>query len=430
MKIIDSQNQLVICMECAPKIDLNVCKSWSCPNLGIPDASDYVVPVYRLGYAALECQKCGSLPPLFNKKECDEWFRHFMQQKLGNTGQGCPRCFTTRIIHYGYTKARTPRLQCCTCRYVFTPHYDNAQCQDKNITLLSRLEQGVHSGETTNQRVLAQAVNGFEHDLHVSFPALTRVSTTTMVLPFQGHSARQKLYVVISADADSGKIIQITTNYCDWKAGDSLLYKSSQPNPSAILPSSDVDLIREQEKQFLTRSQFDEIQYGSAELKRNDRGSIVRPVITIHSHFQRLKRRFPGVTDHYLAHECVLRGGAITAWSTEVRRGKTNLWFVSEKPENAMLSEKSFYLTGSWKMGWWKNVWERWDNGKRCKMIGLLTGQQSTAEPALITLAPCTAFGAWLKAHPWSLQCHNYGARVVSQHLVGLGCIYNQKLIL
>ncbi|ENZ9092282.1 MULTISPECIES: hypothetical protein [Enterobacter] len=415
-------------MESAPKIDLNVCKSWSCPNLGIPDASDYVFPVYRLGYAALECQKCGSLPPLFNTKECDEWFSQFMQRKLGNTGQGCPRCFTAHIIRYGYTKARTPRFQCCTCRYVFTPHYDNAVGLNKNITLLSQLEQGVHSGETTNQRVLAHAVNGFEHDLHVSLPALTRVSTTTMVIPFQGHSARQKLYVVISADADSGKIIQVTTNYCDWKAGDSLLYQGSKSFPSSILPSSNTDLIREQEMQFLKRSQFDEIQYGSAELKRNDRGSMVRPVITIHSHFQRLKRRFPGVTDHYLTHECVLRGGAITAWSTEVRLGKTDLWFVSENIENANLSDKAFCLTGSWKMGWWKNVWQRWDNGEICKMIGLLTGQQSTAEPALISLASCTAFAVWLKSHPWSLQCHNFGARVVSQHLVGLGCIYNQQM--
>lgn len=50
-------------MEIQDKIHLNVCKSWSCPNLGVAEAADYLYPVYRLGYAALECQKCGSLPP-------------------------------------------------------------------------------------------------------------------------------------------------------------------------------------------------------------------------------------------------------------------------------------------------------------------------------------------------------------------------------
>ena len=71
----------------------------------------------------------------------------------------------------------------------------------------------------------------------------------------------------------------------------------------------------------MQRCQFDEIHYGSARLKGNDRGCILRPAIAIHGHFQRLKRRFPAITDHYLAHECVLRGAAITAWSAEVQRG-------------------------------------------------------------------------------------------------------------
>ena len=35
------------------------------------------------------------------------------------------------------------------------------------------------------------------------------------------------------------------------------------------------------EAQFLRRSQFDEIQYGSAVLKRNGKGAILRPVNTL-----------------------------------------------------------------------------------------------------------------------------------------------------
>jgi hypothetical protein len=40
------------------------------------------------------------------------------------------------------------------------------------------------------------------------------------------------------------------------------------------------------EMQFLRRSQFDEIQYGSAVLKRNAKGAILRPVIAAHGHFR------------------------------------------------------------------------------------------------------------------------------------------------
>lgn len=49
------------------------------------------------------------------------------------------------------------------------------------------------------------------------------------------------------------------------------------------------------ETQFLRRSQFDEIQYGSAVLKRNARGAIVRPVIAAHGHFRVLNLLFPKV---------------------------------------------------------------------------------------------------------------------------------------
>lgn len=46
------------------------------------------------------------------------------------------------------------------------------------------------------------------------------------------------------------------------------------------------------ERQFLQRSQFDEIQYGPAALKRNAQGTILRPVITAHGHFRVLKTAF------------------------------------------------------------------------------------------------------------------------------------------
>jgi len=178
----------------------------------------------------------------------------------------------------------------------------------------------------------------------------------------------------------------------------------------------------------MKRSQFDEIQYGSAKLKRNDRGSIIRPAVAIHSHFQRLKRRFPDVIHHYLAHECVLRGGAITAWSTDIGIGKTDLWYIAESATGTVSADKPFRLTDTRRIGWWENVWERWENGEQSKMIGLLTGQRRTENPVLTSLGSCTAFVTWLKKHPWSLRSDSYGPRVVSQHLVALGYIYNQQL--
>lgn len=79
-------------------VRLNVCKSWACPNLGVPDAPDYQQPVYRLGYPALHCARCGSLPPLFNEPLFNVWFRRFLAQKLKHSGAGCPHCASEATI--------------------------------------------------------------------------------------------------------------------------------------------------------------------------------------------------------------------------------------------------------------------------------------------------------------------------------------------
>ncbi|MDE5207246.1 hypothetical protein PYX06_22595 [Citrobacter amalonaticus] len=311
-------------MENPDKIHLNVCKSWSCPNLGVAGAADYLYPVYRLGYAALECQKCGSLPPLFNEREFNHWFARLTKNKPGASGAECPHCSASDVIRYGRTQAGNGRFQCRHCRGVFTPQQTKARFARTVEPFLLRLQQGDYAAETTQYRLLAKAVDWCERQPHHAPSEVKRVATTVLALPFQGQAAKQQLYVVISADACSGRLLLVSTNYSDEAVGDSLLYKGSASTAPQMAHECSVERLRQQEMQFMQRSQFDEIHYGSARLKRNDRGCILRPVIAIHGHFQRLKRCFPAITDHYLAHECVLRGGSdyglvsgSAAWSDE-----------------------------------------------------------------------------------------------------------------
>lgn len=254
---------------------------------------------------------------------------------------------------------------------------------------------------------------------------VARIATRIAILPFQGASSLQRLYIIVSADADSGRILQVSTNYSPWPVGQSLRYQS---NPTVEVDSDATPLVerlRAREAQFLARSQFDEIRYGSAALKRNDGGDMVRPVIALHGHFQRLKRRFTGVTDHYLAHECVLRGAAITAWAPDVRADKTRLWFVVEEGQST--SDAVFRHRGTWRLGWWNNRWQRWENDTACKMLSLLTGEQQTCEPQRVTLRACDAFIDWLATHPWTPDAHRLSARVISEHLRCLAWLYHQR---
>lgn len=127
------------------------------------------------------------------------------------------------------------------------------------------------------------------------------------------------------------------------------------------------------EAQFLRRSQFDEIQYGSAVLKRNGKGAILRPVITAHGHFRILKIRYPDVKTHIISHECFLRGAIITAWADQFRQQQGELWFVEEEISDSN-ADTPWHFKGTTYHGWWQNQWQRWEQGNNCKMVCLLTG--------------------------------------------------------
>lgn len=406
-------------MENRFQVRLNVCKSWNCVNLGVPDAPDYVFPVYRLGYPALGCGACGSLPPLFNEPECNAWFGHLFAHHLGLTGQGCPRGCHARLIRYGANRSGSPRLQCVGCNVVFTPWRGSHAVVSRIEHLLAALDAGNHQSDTTGCRALRQAALMCESAV---MPPVARIATRTLTLPFQGERRDCLLYVILSADADSGQILQVSTNYSPWPVGESLRYQVRTAHPPVNNGETLEERVRNREALFLARSQFDEIRYGYARLKRNDSGAMLRPVIALHGHFQRLKRRFPGVAEHFLDHECVLRGAAITAWASDVRAGATRLWFVVEEGDADAGGAQQ--PRGSWHFGWWKNHWQLWENATSRKMVSLLTGSDRAYDPQRITLRACDDFISWLAAHPWATHSGRLSAGVISQQLSCLAARY------
>lgn len=150
-------------------------------------------------------------------------------------------------------------------------------------------------------------------------------------MPFQGASNGQKLYVLISFDALRGNILHLSTNYTQHQAGESLHYRYRGNAEPELHESNIVQRVDMREAQFLRRSQFDEIQYGSAALKRNAKGVILRPVITAHGHFRVLNILFPTVKTHVISHECFLRGAIITAWADLFRQQQGEIWFIEEE---------------------------------------------------------------------------------------------------
>lgn len=367
---------------------INTCKTFGCRNLGLPVSvsADYSWPDYRLGYPALHCRACGSYPPLFDEQQFNEWLSAHLSADASERGHFCPVCFHHKIICYGYNPQGTQRIQCRACKKVWTPK--------------QHLQREVAPPE--------------------------RIETVALIVPFQGNSAKQKLYVLLSFDAINGNILHLSTNYTPLQAGETLRYRwrgNSEPE------LHDYDILKRvnmRSTQFLRRSQFDEIQYGSAVLKRNAKGAILRPVITAHGHFRALNIRFPAVKIHVISHESFIRGAVITAWAELFRQRQGEIWFVEEEISDND-AHTPWYFQGATHHGWWQNRWQLWEQEKNRKMVCLLTtGDKDNAKA--LSLAASRRYIHWLYQQAAFTQSARLSAGHVAQILLSLASDYNDKL--
>lgn len=367
---------------------INTCKTFGCRNLGIPmsESTDYHWPDYRLGYPALHCRACGSYPPLFDEQQFNDWLSSYLAENAADRGYFCPICFCNKTICYGYNPQGTQRIQCRACKKVWTP----------------------------------------KHGLKREVKTPERIETVALVVPFQGACAKQNLYVLLSFDAINGNMLHLSTNFTQHQIGDSLCYRWRGISEPDLHHCDIVKRVNMQSTQFLRRSQFDEIQYGSAVLKRNAKGAMLRPVITAHGHFRVLKIRFPDVKIHTISHESFIRGAVITAWSELFRQQQGELWFIEEDISDSD-TNSPWHFQGTTHHGWWQNRWQLWEQEKNRKMVCLLTsGDKNNAKT--LSLAASRHYIQWLYKQMAFIQSTQLSAGRVTQIMLSLASDYNNKL--
>ena len=364
---------------------INTCKTYGCPNLGLATSPDYQWPDYRLGYPALHCRACGSYPPLFNDEEFQRWAAACFTGYAREYGHFCPACYQAEVIRYGHNPGGSQRLQCQRCKKVWTP-------KRQPLT------------------------NALSPDAICSVP---------FIMDFQGELAAQKLYLLFSFDAVRGNILHVSSNYTPYPAGNTLRYRWKGIRPTPTHHHDIIQSVALKERQFLQRSQFDEIQYGAAALKRNANGMILRPVIAAHGHFRVLKNRFPEVGTHIVAHECFLRGAIITAWAELFRQRRASLWFIEEKTVDEDNTD-AWRLLGKTNQGWWKNQWQLWAQGRNQKMVCPLTDHRQD-NGSKITLTASRRFFRWLAVQDEFQQSSRYSAAHIMRLVTALACQYNAQ---
>ncbi len=158
-------------------------------------------------------------------------------------------------------------------------------------------------------------------------------------------------------------------------------------------------------------------------MKRNANGAILRPVIAAHGHFRVLRLLFPNVKTHLVAHECFLRGAAITAWAELFRYRLASLWFIEEEIDDAACPAR-WQLLGKTNQGWWQNQWQIWGQENNRKMICLLAGGNRD-ESATLSLAASRRFTVWLQQQPAFQQSARFSAARVTDTVRVLASKYN-----
>lgn len=322
---------------------------------------------------------------MFDEQQYCDWLSAHLTAYASEWGYFCPVCYRKEKICYGHNPRGSQRVQCRACKKVWTP----------------------------------------KQQLPIKVTSPEQIETVNLILPFQGSSAEQKLYVLLSFDAVRGNILHLSTNFTQHQIGETLRYRwrgNIEPDLSADDIIQRVDMC---EAKFLRRSQFDEIQYGSATLKRNAKGAIIRPVIAAHGHFRILHLLYPEVKNHVISHECFLRGATITAWSELFRQREGELWFIEEEiMDNGI--DASWNFSGATYHGWWKNQWQLWIQGRNKKMVCSLTnGNNKDAET--ISLAASKHFIHWLNAQTAFLHSAQLSAGQLTQVLFSLAQDYNRK---
>ena len=211
----------------------------------------------------------------------------------------------------------------------------------------------------------------------------------------------------------------LSTRKCPWAA---ITGRKIAPD---LHHSDIVNRVDLRETQFLRRSQFDEIQYGSAVLKRNARGAILRPVIAAHGHFRVLSILFPKVKVHVISHECFLRGGVITVWADLFRQRQAELWFIEEEINDSD-SNIPWNFQGITQHGWWQGQWQLWAQKKNRKMVCSLTGGDSNNAETL-SLTASRHFIHWLYQQTNFTHSAQLSAGRVTQLICDLAHDYNGK---
>lgn len=406
---------------------INCCKTVGCRFFGVANS-----PYYQHVGRNCRCPECGYLFPFISPRTL-----HAFSQQSNQLYSGillyCPTCGQSgALVRHGQNAHGLQRWRCRACSVSFT-HYDRPTAYDPTLNPLReaisaggslRLSRG--SSQTTGRELARLAFLSRVEQAHWHTASLdVAYSTASFTVGFNGSD--NQLYVIVTADNKTGCIIAVSTNYAAAKTGIGVewLYPSQprekQVSQGAIRQAFDKDRI------ISRRPLFFDVAYGSATIKRQDPGAVVKPVMAAYRHFAlvyALTHKRVLSVQHWLEHECFLYGACLMAYRREVAAQRSQIGFVYEcgtRDETTRLRSDTVVSSIIW-----RDTWRCYSQHSYELAVCHLTGDAGRLSYRQASLKPARAFHDYLMQHPVWSQLTRLAPRNVVHLLEYLAAEYNR----
>ncbi|WP_025673545.1 lactate dehydrogenase [Salinivibrio socompensis] len=407
-------------------LQLNFCKTLTCPNFGSMDEQDYLVQRSNPARPTLVCRECGAFPPLLNNHQVHAELIAQRQRHADGlcacTNPACEHLGKPVLTHrhcyhaFGYSGDRQ-RYRCKGCQSTFVDRWSGA---NKKSELQQKLLAFLFTGHTVREICRRLSLNPKTFYDHLNQIAarcrqkLAAYDTRFLADTSTGHLAsvhaplqpqsQNGVQWLATGEAHSGYILLQDVNYhpydhdclsdhhdpyqdaCRFMATANAGQRpETTPRPDGLLGRVDAKY-----REVFSRSNVEDPYTQSFHFIYPNRGTLIRPQYTTYAHYLNLKP----LIDHwqhivvFSPQEPLLRSACLSVFEADIRDKRVSHVYVEQDAywQPGSEPEKIDIVL----LSWWRDRWAFTRSGEGNKAI-CDHGQNKGREAYWLTHASCDA---------------------------------------
>ncbi|HEX4500312.1 MAG TPA: cytoplasmic protein [Scandinavium sp.] len=411
--------------------NVNCCKTYGCKNLGVLNS-----PSYQQQGQRVLCLECGFYFPVIGEHALNSFKKQVNKGYQGLISL-CPACGDGKaLVRHGYTRNGVQRVRCGDCQVTFSQYYSEP-ASSRLITLGEHIQRGesltANCGERNyNNTRLGRDLSkmAFHCRLVQSqfIPLSHEVELSTAVFFLNFNASSNRLYVIVSADKKSNRVIAVSTNYAPHANEIPEVFHYNMGEEEVCSGKNMILRVFAKDRLMSRRKLYFDAQYGAAQVKKNDGGIMVKPVLAAYRHFELVKDltgRDVLSVRHYLEHECFIYGGCLMANVDGVLNGNCHISFVYEQGvSNTIKSGRTEMFTSDII---WNDAWYYYSQPNYNLAVCSLTGSQGRRRALDATLEPAQSFIRFVQHHPYYPRLTHHSPARINDLLEFLLLEYNLR---